>query len=51
MDIKFNKEQQGNVYDIEMSKEFWEDFEIAEREKLENEREFSQFLKENNIKI
>ena len=51
MEIEFNKEQYGNIYNIEMSEEFIKDFEAFEAEMEKEENEFSKFLKENNISI
>ncbi len=51
MELVFNKEQFGNIYNIEMSEEFIKDYEEYEKHLSEEEREFDSFLKENGIKL
>ncbi len=51
MEIIFNKDQEGNTYNIEMTQQAFEEYEkYVEFEKAQNE-EFDEFLNSRGIKI
>ncbi len=51
MELEFNKEQLGNLYNIEMSEEFFEGFEENRKLEEEQNKEFEAFLKDNGINL
>ena len=51
MELEFNKEHLGKIYNIEMSEEFIKDYEEYEKRLSDEERDFDSFLKENGIKL